>query len=72
MSIKKFIKIYIDKILIVFALFLVRILVWFFIDSTSTITANFSKALSQPSVSGGSLRFNLDGAKNLNLRGLSE
>ena len=66
---KKFIKNYIDQMLIVVAMLFVALIVWFFVDSTAVITTNFSQAISPPVSTGGKITFNLDQLKKLDLRG---
>lgn len=66
---KKFIKNYADQILIIVAVFFVGLIVWFFLDSTTVITTNFSQAIAPPPASDTKLIFNLDELKNLDLRG---
>lgn len=69
---RKFIKNYIDQILIVLATLFVGLIVWFFVDSTAVITTNFSQAISPPASAGATFTFNLDQLKKLDLRGLSQ
>jgi hypothetical protein len=66
---KKFIKNYIDQILIFIAAFFVALIVWFFLDSTTVITTNFSQAITPPPVPSSRPIFNLDELKKLDLRG---
>ena len=66
---RKFIKAYIDQILIFVAALFVALIVWFFLDSTAVITANFSQAISPPPSTGAKTVFNLDELKKLDLRG---
>ena len=66
----KFLKRYTDQLLIVVALLFVGLFVWFFGDTTGIIAENFSRAISPPPATNGALRFHLEDAKKLDLRGL--
>lgn len=68
----KFIKNYIDQILIVLATLFVGLIVWFFVDSTAVITTNFSEAISPPTGVGTKFTYNLDQLKKLDLRGYNQ
>lgn len=68
---RKFIKNYIDQILIVVALLFVGLIVWFFVDLTAVISTNFSEAISPPVLTGGGSIYNLEQLKKLDLRGLN-
>jgi hypothetical protein len=67
---RKFVKRYIDQLLIVIALLFVGLLAWFFAETTGVIAENFAKAISPPPAVSGAARFRLEDAKNLDLRGL--
>lgn len=67
----KFLKRYTDQLLIVTALLFVALLVWFFGDTTEIIAENFSRAISPPPATNGALKFHLEEAKKLDLRGLN-
>lgn len=69
---KKLVKGYIDQILIVVAALFVGLVIWFLIDSTAVISANFTKAIAPPSLGENALRFQLDQARALNYRGLGQ
>lgn len=66
----KFLKKYTDQLLIIIALLFVGLLVGFFADTTEIIAENFSRAISPPPATNGALRFHLEDAKKLDLRGL--
>jgi len=68
---KKFIKNYIDQILIAVAVLFMGLIIWFFLDSTAVITTNFSQAISPPPAATTKLIYNIDQLKKLDLRGFA-
>lgn len=66
----KFIKRYIDQLLIVIAFLLVGLLIWFFVDTTGIIAENFAESIAPPASTNGASRFKLEEAKKLDFRGL--
>ncbi|TSC59495.1 MAG: hypothetical protein LiPW15_800 [Parcubacteria group bacterium LiPW_15] len=70
MKLSRFVKQYIDQLLIVIAFLFAGLLIWFFVDTTGIIAENFSKAISPPPATNGALKFHLEEARKLDLRGL--
>lgn len=71
MSIKSFLKLHEDWVLIASAALLVAIVVLFFSWGITLLAQNIGNALETPNARSGSVEFNIEGASKLDFRGLN-